>query len=440
MLKQFGVGAALMALLASGSAMAGQGADLLREHLYAGTLSEGLDALGPMAEGGDGEAQFGAGVLLFMTGMENFAQSLYRYGLVAPQTGAFGPALPVPIPPNSNPEPIDYDKLRGVLEQFVADMDGASSSLQFAAEGGDYVVEIDPMLIRIDIDGDGTGSENERLGNIFNLLAGELPTVPDQDPELAPGDPPRKDKSGNGNSGTNAGPVEPPASPTLLGLDRADAIWLAGYSEVFAAQGDYILAHDFSQTVNAVFHRLFPSGDLPLADSTATGTLVIDPETDTAIADLIALIHTLNWPLTDTERLAKVQARLLNITALSRANWDAIEAETDDHLEYIPNPRQTPRVPDGAVTEEMVVAWRKALDLFDQVLKGELLIPHWRFAQGFDLNRYFQTATRTDFVMLMTGLDALPYLTDGPIASAEMFADVNAAFGGNLFLYAIWFN
>jgi hypothetical protein len=88
----------------------------------------------------------------------------------------------------------------------------------------------------------------------------------------------------------------------------------------------------------------------------------------------------------------------------------------------------------------MVAAWREALNLFDQILAGDLLVPHWRFRQGFDVRQYFDSAARTDFVMLITGFDALPYLKEGPIADAQTFADVNEAFGGNLFFYALWFN
>ena len=71
--------------------------------------------------------------------------------------------------------------------------------------------------------------------------------------------------------------------------------------------------------------------------------------------------------------------------------------------------------------------------------KGEIL-PHWRFKQGFDLKAWFETAERTDVVMLLTGKDALPYLRDGPIADADSFAAANAAFGDEFLLYALWFN
>ena len=49
------------------------------------------------------------------------------------------------------------------------------------------------------------------------------------------------------------------------------------------------------------------------------------------------------------------------------------------------------------------------VDETETVLDGKLLVPHWRFKQGFDLKAYFDTATRTDLVMQRTGLDAVPF-------------------------------
>src|SRR5690606_22384511 len=119
-----------------------------------------------------------------------------------------------------------------------------------------------------------------------------------------------------------------------------------------------------------------------------------------SIADIVAAIHTLDFPVTDAERLAGVLARLQKITALSRRNWELILAETDDSRELVPSPSQTSLVPDRPVTQETVDAWLATLDSIDRILTGELLLPHWRFKQGFDLKAYFETATETDLVML----------------------------------------
>ena len=92
------------------------------------------------------------------------------------------------------------------------------------------------------------------------------------------------------------------------------------------------------------------------------------------------------------------------------------------------------------MTQSHVDAWLATLDTVDRVLHGELLLPHWRFREGFDLKAYFETATETDFVMIMTGAGAIPFLKAGPIADADDFAEANRVFGPDLIGFALWFN
>jgi len=396
-------------------AMAGEAGDITREHLYAGTLADGLAALAPLAADYDQEARFGVGLTRFVQGIEHFSQGLYRHGFAAPETGPMGPAMVMPVPPNPSPEALDYDKVRALLQGLVTDMDAARGSLLSAGVLGDYVVPVDVMKIRIDLNADGSAEAGESIGGVLvGMFGAQMATT-----------------------GTDA-PAMPDAT---IGFDRADAIWLAGYSQVLAAQADYLLAHDFHDLVNVAFHRLFPKAGLPMQDYTkSTSTLMLDPESDNALADLFAAIHTLSFPVVDPPRLKHVRDRLKNITRLSRQDWEAILAETDDNRELIPNPRQTPLLQEAPVTDATVKAWLATLDTADAILDGELLIPHWRFQRGFDLRAYFEGATRSDLVMMLTGYDALPFLRDGPVASAASFAEANRVFGDALWGYAFWFN
>jgi len=421
LLRKTMLGLALAALLTV-PAMAGEAGDILRDNLYAGTLAQGMARLEPMAAS-DQEAKFGLGMLQLATGVEHLAQALYRHGLAAPDAGMLGPLGVVPIPPNPEPEALDYGKVRAIAAALVEDMDTARATLEQAGESGDYVVLIDPLQIRFDIDGDGVASENESLGFVVEAALGI---------QLRP-------EVGAAPAGDKNPPASQP-SDTMIGFDRADALWMAGYSQVLAAHGDFLLAHDFSDLVNVAFHRLFPKAGLPMQDYAAGGTLFMEPSTDAAAADAIAAIHTLNWPVVEPGRLKRVLARLKAVTDFSRRNWQAILAETDDDHEFIPSPRQSPTLPGSAVTQDMVDAWLKTLDTADAIFDGKLLVPHWRFRQGFDLKAYFETAQRTDLVMILTGYGALPFLKDGPVASADDFAEANRVFGENLLGYAFFFN
>lgn len=399
---------AVAALAVSSPVLAGPAGDTLKTALYAGTLSDGLVKLAPMAASGDTEAAFGVGVLKLATAIEHFTQTLYRHGFDLPDARPAGISGPS-IPQNPNPESFDYAGVRQMLTSLVGELDDARAAFDAAARSGDYVVPINPVLVRIDANGDGRAEEGESLGGVLRMWA-----------------------TGSGQ------PQEMPQQE--IGFDRADAFWLAGYTQVIAAQADFLLAHDFSSFVNATFHRLFPKAGFPMQPYAEGGQLMFDPATDTGIADLIAAIHTISWPVTDPVRLSGVRDRLKAVLNYSRQDWDAILAETDDNHELLPSPKQTPMLPDASITDERVAAWRATLDKADAVLDGALLVPHWRFKQGFDLKVYFTTAKTTDLVMILTGAGALPYLHDGPVASIEDFRAVQTAFGDDWLGYAFWFN
>jgi hypothetical protein len=417
MLRSILAAAAVAVLLAP--ANGGEAGDIARDALYAGDLEGGLARLLPLRDT-DNEALFGIGVITFVKGIEGFAQALYRHGVAAPETPPMlggGPPLAVPVPVNPNPEPLDYGKVRDIVMALRDRLDEATLYFEGAAQSGDYVVGIDPLLVKLDADADGTVEETESIANVFMGAFG------------------MSQPGAGGRMGTPTTPAD-----FNIGFDRADAYWLAGYSQVFVAQAEFLLAHDFEDFVNTTFHRIFPRAGLPMQDYAQGGTMAFDPNTDGQIADGIAGIHSLNWTVEHPELLSGVLQRFKRITALSRENWNAILAETDDNRELIPNPQQTSIVPEGEVTDEVVAAWLETLDVADRILEGELLVPHWRFKQGFDLEAYFNTAKRTDLVLLLTGYDAIPYLKDGPIADGSSFAAANRVFGDNLLGYVFWFN
>lgn len=413
-------GLAFAASMLPAVAQGGEAADAVVAHLYAGTASEGIASAQIACDEYNQDACFGLGLLKLVSAYEGFAQDLYRYGATVPGNTAaamlFGMgSTDDATPANPNPEQLTYPALRTVLDDFITDIDAARVVFEQAGKDGDYVVTIDPTKVRLDLNGNGAVDEEENLGVILiDVLF------------LAPGGSKTKSKGGPDYS---------------IGFDRADSIWFAGYLQAVAAPFDLVLAHDFTAFYDAYLHRVFPNSGLPMGKFNEGGSLFMDAESDAGIADLIAGIHTLNFPVEDSARLAGVLDRLKAITALSRKNWEAILAETDDNRELVPSPAQTSLVPGHDVTEEVVGAWMATLDTVDKVLAGELLVPHWRFKQGFDLPAYFQTALNTDLVLLITGSGATPYLSDDhPIADARSFSEANRVFGNDWLNYVFWFN
>jgi hypothetical protein len=412
------VATATAVLFLASPAFAGPAGDTLKTALYAGTLADGLAKLEPLAAGGDTEASFGVGALRLARTLEKATQTLYTHGFETPDAGPLAsPDMIPPIPKNPNPTPFDYAGVRQMLSDLVSGLDDARAAFDAAGAKGHYIIEINPLKVLVDANGDGRAERNESLAG---LLALWNHTTIDELLDI--------------NSPTGSPRFE------YFGFDRADAYWLAGYTEVLAAQADFLLAHDFSGLVNASFHHFFPRAGFPMQEFSTGGQLMFDPKTDSGIADLIAAVHQISWPVTDPARLSGVRERLKAILAYSRKDWDAILAETDDDHELIPSPRQTQMIPDTAVTDDKIAAWRATLDEADKILDGTLLVPHWRFKQGFDLKAYFETARQTDFVMLLTGYGALPYLKDGPVASQADFRQMQQAFGDEWLGYAFWFN
>jgi hypothetical protein len=393
------------------------GAEQLRGFLYEGRIAEGIETFAGRPD--DPEAAFGLGFLTFVSGVEGLASAFYRHGFDPERGIATSPIFGMPSSSvrSEKPQAIDYDAYRGYLETFVEVMDEAHDLLLAASEDAGFAVEIDIMRVRIDIDGDGAASEDETIGAFIAQGTGIVA------PEMG-----LEDEFGE----------MPDAS---FAFDAADAIWLAGYSQVLAFHADFALAHDFGDFFDAVMHRLFPGAGLPMEGYTPVESLFMDRDSDALIADAIAAIHTLSWPVIDRERLLRARDRALGVIALSRRNWEAILAETDDNLEFIPSPYQTPVHEEMAINKAMISAWHEALDSAEKVIRGELLLPHWRFAGvGFDLDLYFEEAERTDLVLLLTGYGALPFLREGDIASEDDFAAVNEVFGDDIWGYAFWFN
>jgi hypothetical protein len=420
--------AAAMALVMLPGVAWGQDAgELLTTHLYEGTSALGLGPAVALCEAGSPDACFAAGLFQLVMTAEQAGRDFYRYGATMPGNPAaamiFGIGMgSTTAPLNPTPEPLTYDDLRVVLSNFVLGLDTARGYFERGSESGDYVLVVDPLRVRLDLNGDGVTDEGETLGALI---------APVYNVDVAAAPPVGKSKGGV--------PPRRNSPDTTIGFDRADGLWFAGYTQVSAAPVDLLLAHDFSGFFNAYLHNVFPGAGLPMQDQ-ANGTLFMDPAGDAGIADIIAAIHTLDFPVVDAARLAGVLERLQGITSLSRRNWEAILAETDDQRELVPSPGQTSLMPDLPVTEETVAAWMATLDTVDQILAGELLVPHWRFAQGFDLPLYFRSATETDLVMLLTGYGALPYLKEGPVADADSFAEANRVFGTEWLTYIFWFN
>ena len=405
--KLAGAGAllALSASFSSPPAVADEAAAKLAvQHLEAGTLAEGASALSTIlaTDPGNQDARFGLGAIQFVTAIEHLSQGLYRYGLQPPSRVRM-PILRMPVPVNPNPEKITYEAFRGILQTFVSDLAVADATLAGLGTA-DFKVSIDLNKIRYDSDGNGTAADDEKLISVIAVVAG-------------------LDES------------DIPTTSFVVAFDLADGIWLRGYSHVLMSLGEFLLAYDWQESFEVGFHMFFPKSDFAFEQALAPA----EDEFIAPVADLISFFH-VRWTLTEPERMRAVYDHLKSVISLSRRNWDAIEAETDDDREWLPSPKQTGPFEALRVTEDQVKSWREMLTEAESVLDGKLLVPHWRLIKGFNLKRAFLEPTNFDLVLWITGPSALPYLEDGPVTGSETWALMTQAFEGGFGMYAIWFN
>jgi hypothetical protein len=385
--------------------------------LYAGRTAEAAAAAQARLDAvpGDDQARLMLGAVEFLRAVEHLCQGLYHYGLGSAYQDPTGlaqlPFLRLPVPENPHPEPLTYAALRSVLQAFVGDLETAERTLA-GITATDLQFPLNIGLIRLDLDGDGAASADEVAWKIFQRV-GALPQMD-----------------------------ETRTAALLVDFDGSDVPWLQAYCHMLMAIGDFLLAHDWHEAFDATFHDVFPAAQTPLGlELRGKGEMTGKAQNDDAgIADLVAFIHLIRWPVVAPDRLADSLAHLEAMVRLNRVSWQRIMAETDQGREWIPNPHQTGILPGMTVTADRVAAWLLVLDDLDALLKGRKLIPHWRFDKGINLRRLFLEPTTFDLVLLVQGSAAIPYLEKGELITGDRLDDLTGRFDGEFWRYSIWFN
>jgi hypothetical protein len=212
---------------------ASQFIETVQSHLYAGETTAAAEAAEAALAAGpaDDEARFALGAVEFLQAIEHLGQAFHRYGLnngesVGGLTGL--PFFRLPVPPNPNPEKIDYDALRGVLAALVDDLGKAEATLS-GVKSTTLDLPLDIGRIRLDLDGDGKGSEQESLGSILAALGGSemsgagaaAPLLVDFDASDVPGFAPTATFSWRSRSSRLRMIGEPPSNRHFKGFSRA---------------------------------------------------------------------------------------------------------------------------------------------------------------------------------------------------------------------------
>lgn len=414
---------ALMALVAQsfGSSELIEG---VQSHLNSGQAARAVAAAESRlaAAPDDDQARFALGAIQFLQSVERLSQGLHRYGLRGGGYRADGgllglPLLRMPVPPNPNPDELTYEALRDILKTFVDDLAAAEATLsEIKSDQIDLPLNIG--LIRLDLNNDGEGSDDESLWLMFRVVAGAVWLD------------------------------EEAAEQLNVDFDASDVAWLRAYCHLLMAIAEFPLAHDWHEAFEISFPSIF---HMPSSPNLRLGE-VYEAEPEIAmgledrsmiasIADLIAFVHLNHWPVVEPQRMRNVLGHLERMVQLSRENWERILAEPDQgKVEWIPNLTQTGALPRMQVTQRQIDGWTSFLDEFEAILEGKKLIPHWRFDEGINMRRFFLEPSTFDIVLLIQGSAALPYLDEGELTTGDTWFTIMNLFGGDFFRYFIWFN
>lgn len=377
--------------------------------LLSGDLATGQAALEKYLDQNpsDDRERFGLGMVQFVRAVETMSQSFYQCGVRNHRAQL--PFLRIVTAENPNPQATSYQDVRTIMQRLIDDLTVAEETL---AKVDDQRVKLPLSLfqIRLDLNGDGETSEQETLG----AVAVEL--------QLA-----RQEAAGG-------------EQPIVVAFDYADCLWLRGYCNLLCGVAESYLAYDMQELHDRVGFLFFQKIDSPhayLANAPrGFGVGGVD------VIDFIAMIHLINFPVKDAQRLQAAHAHFLQVIALSRRTWDAIEKEDDNDREWIPGPGQTSAVAQVRMTPEMVKTWRAFLDELEAILQGEKLVRHARIIDGRAINvkKVFFEPREFDLVMWVQGSAATPYLEKGPTTDVEFWNGLNRVYGGQFYNMAAWFN
>ena len=204
--------ASYLCLGAPGAAASETSAEAARSHLYAATLAGGADDLARLvaADSQDMEARFGLGMIQFVRAVEKLCQAQYRYGIQQPDPHILLPLLRFPIPPNPNPEAIDYDAFRAMLQDFIVDLATSEATLAGIGERPATVV-VDLMQVRLNVTGAIKSGEGIRLIDLIAAISGQ------------------------------SGRWPPEATKALdVKFDSGDAAWLRAYTHALSALCEFL--------------------------------------------------------------------------------------------------------------------------------------------------------------------------------------------------------
>lgn len=350
---------------------------------------------------------FALGAAHFLRGIEKTLQLRWQHNAVLDDLDI--PVLRLPVPPNPNAKPFKASLITDLFTDMLTDMDSSRAALAAIPDGAHVALDLNLADLWFDINMNGSRDMGEGIVEVgaFTLM----------------GSPDLGDADG--------------LPPMDIRFDTADVAWLTAYTHMLSAAGEMVVAFDPTEaiaTVMATNAKLIElRGDAPQNfgwDMQFGGWI-----------DQFAMTYGALNQKPDASHTRAAHAHLLAMIAENKTFWAALETETDNTNEWIPNAKQTAAL-GFVLPPETGMAWQAVLADAEALLNGNLLIEYWRIspAGGVNIKKLFMDPPVVDIVTWVQGSGLLPYLERGPIITADSLNQFDDLTGGNIFLFSFLLN
>lgn len=350
------------------------------------------------------EELFALAGLRFLGGVEQALQLRWKTGVKADWSEL--PILRLPIPENPNAIPFQAADFTALIRNLDADMDASRAAL---SQLGDkpFSLPIRVADLWFDINANGTREPGEDLAEVTGMALG-------------------------GGRGMGVAVEDP-----VITFDTADAAWLSAYTHFLSGFASTALAYDPEPAIQRVIDS---SKEIYALWGTTPPNNAMDMmfgrQVDRVAMVLIALSKT-----PDKALAQDAYSHFLSMIEENRRFWSLVALETDNTGEWVPNDTQSSglglMMPPGTGDR-----WQAVLADAEKALKGELLIPHWRFGAeaGINLKKAFENPPAVDLVTWVQGEGLLPYAEKGPQMSGQAWRDFEDIVQGDAMLFAVFLN
>lgn len=351
--------------------------------------------------------QFTLGALHFMRGVEKTLQTRWEYSATLEDLDL--PVLRLPVEPNPEAKPFKASLITDIFTELRDDMQASRDAMAQIPNDAELELNLNLHALWFDVNMNG----KRDLGEGVITYTTSMLMSPSQSWDIG-----------------NMPPLD-------VRFDTADRAWLTAYTHMLSATSEMVIAFDPTDAIASVMtstaKMIELRGDAPQNfgwDMQFGGWV-----------DQFAMSYGALNQKPDAIHTRAAHAHLLQMIAQNKLFWAALEAETDNVNEWIPNSKQA-----AALGFEMHpatgMAWQAVLADAEALLNGELLIDYWRTspAAGVNVKKLFMDPPVVDIVTWVQGSGLLPYLERGPIITANSLNQFDDLTGGNIFLFSFLLN